>query len=75
MAFAEFHRVLAPGAHLLLALKVGEERRHLDQAYGHEPSLYVYWIPSDHVSDMLSKSGLVMDAQLIREPDETENPR
>lgn len=40
--FAECHRVPAPGGHMLLAFKVGDQRRHLDQAYGHELSLDVY---------------------------------
>ncbi|GGT33185.1 class I SAM-dependent DNA methyltransferase [Nonomuraea spiralis] len=73
--FAEIHRVLAPGGHLLIAFKVGDERRHLSQGYGHELSLDVYWTPPEHVADLLSKAGLVLDAQLIREPDESERPR
>ncbi|MFI9269544.1 class I SAM-dependent methyltransferase [Kitasatospora sp. NPDC052896] len=73
--FAEFHRVLAPGGHLLLAFKVGDERRHLEQAYGHELSLDVYWMPPDHVAELLDEAGLVVDARLIREPDESERPR
>jgi SAM-dependent methyltransferase len=73
--FAECHRVLAPGAHMLLAFKAGDQRRHLEQAYGHDLSLDVYWMPPDHVADLLTKAGLVMTAQLIREPDETEKPR
>ena len=39
---AECHRVLAPGCHGLLAFKTGDERRHLDQAYGHELSFDAY---------------------------------
>jgi SAM-dependent methyltransferase len=73
--FAECHRVLAPGGHMLLAFKVGDQRRHRDQAYGHEVSLDVYWMSPDHVADLMSKAGLVMDARLIREPDESEKPR
>ncbi|MBV9023004.1 MAG: class I SAM-dependent methyltransferase [Streptomycetaceae bacterium] len=73
--FAECHRVLVPGGHMLLAFKAGDERRHLDQAYGHELSLDVYWMPPDHVADLMSKAGLAMDAQMVREPDESEKPR
>jgi len=73
--FAEFHRVLAPGGHLLLAFKIGDERRHLGQAYGHELSLDVYWMPPDHVAELVSRAGLTVDARLIREPDEEEKPR
>ncbi|MGP3962313.1 class I SAM-dependent methyltransferase [Nonomuraea sp. 3N208] len=73
--FAEIHRVLAPGGHLLIAFKVGDQRRHLDQGYGHKLSLDVYWMPPEHIAELLSKAGLVLDAQLIREPDESEKPR
>ncbi|GAA3659443.1 class I SAM-dependent methyltransferase [Nonomuraea antimicrobica] len=73
--FAEIHRVLAPGGHLLMAFKVGDQRRHLDRGYGHELSLDVYWNPPEQIAELLGKAGLVMDAQLIREPDESERPR
>ncbi|MDX3853283.1 class I SAM-dependent methyltransferase [Streptomyces sp. AK02-01A] len=73
--FAECHRVLAPGGHMLLAFKAGDLRRHLDRGYGHELSLDVYWMSPDHVADLMSRAGLVLDAQLIREPDESEKPR
>ncbi|MEU1720622.1 class I SAM-dependent methyltransferase [Nonomuraea sp. NPDC005692] len=73
--FAEIHRVLAPGGHMLLAFKVGDERRHLSQGYGHKLSLDVYWTPPEHIAELLAKAGLSLDAQLIREPDETERPR
>ncbi|MFJ1749906.1 hypothetical protein ACIOJD_27215 [Streptomyces sp. NPDC088116] len=39
---AEFHRVPAPGGHLLVAFKAGDRFRHLVPAYGHELSLDVY---------------------------------
>jgi ubiquinone/menaquinone biosynthesis C-methylase UbiE len=73
--FAEFHRVLAPGGHLLIAFKVGNQLRHLDQAYGHALSLDVYWMPPDEIAELLGAAGLVVDARLIREPDEQERPR
>lgn len=73
--FAEIHRVLVPGGHLLIAFKVGDERRHLSQGYGHELSLDVYWTPPELVADLLAKAGLSLYAQLIREPDDSEKPR
>ncbi|HEY4022264.1 MAG TPA: methyltransferase domain-containing protein [Pseudonocardiaceae bacterium] len=73
--FAECHRVLAPGAHFLLAFKVGDEHLHRDQAYGHAVSLEVYWVDPDHVADLLAEAGFVVDARLIREPDQSERPR
>ncbi|MFI6180890.1 class I SAM-dependent DNA methyltransferase [Nonomuraea sp. NPDC051191] len=73
--FAEIHRVLVPGGHLLIAFKVGDERRHLSQGYGHELSLDVYWTPPELIADLLAKAGLSLYAQLIREPDDSEKPR
>ncbi|MFI6743366.1 class I SAM-dependent DNA methyltransferase [Nonomuraea sp. NPDC050451] len=73
--FAEVHRVLAPGGRFLIAFKVGDERRHLPRGYGHEISLDVYWMPPEHIAELLGDAGLVVDAQLIREPDESERPR
>ncbi|MEV4396912.1 class I SAM-dependent methyltransferase [Nonomuraea sp. NPDC049607] len=73
--FAEIHRVLVPGGHLLIAFKVGDERRHLSRGYGHELSLDVYWTPPELVADLLAKAGLSLYAQLIREPDDSEKPR
>lgn len=66
--FAEFYRVLAPGGHLLLAFKAGDELVHQDRAYGHDLSLDVYWLPPDRVAELLDQAGLVVDARLIREP-------
>ncbi len=68
--FAEFGRVLAPGGHLLLAFQVGDERRHLAEWFGHAVSLDGYRWPPDRVAEMLSQAGLVVRAQLLREPDE-----
>ncbi|MEU1329902.1 class I SAM-dependent methyltransferase [Streptomyces sp. NPDC005865] len=73
--FAECHRVLAPGGPLLLAFKAGNQRRHLHKGYGHELSLDVYWMAPDLMADLMNNAGLVVDAQLIREPDASERPR
>jgi SAM-dependent methyltransferase len=32
--FAEFHRVLAPGGHLMLAFQIGDEKHHRDEVFG-----------------------------------------
>ncbi|MEV6738293.1 class I SAM-dependent methyltransferase [Streptomyces sp. NPDC051104] len=64
--FREFHRVLAPGGHLLMAFKVGDERRHLDHAYGHDLSLDVYHFRPEHVSELLTDTGFEEIARLVR---------
>jgi SAM-dependent methyltransferase len=73
--FAECHRVLAPGGSMLLAFKAGDRLNHLDRAYGHDLSLDVYWMSPDHIADVMSEAGLVLDARMVREPDESEKPR
>ncbi|AHH98008.1 class I SAM-dependent DNA methyltransferase [Kutzneria albida] len=70
--FAEFHRVLAPGGHILLAFKAGDERRQLAHAYGHDLALDVYWLPLDQVVGLARRAGLVEVARLLREPEEHE---
>jgi len=72
VVFAEFHRVLGPGGQLLLAFQVGNERVHLERAYGHAVSLDTFRLPPDRIGDLLSQSGLVVHARLLREPDEPE---
>jgi SAM-dependent methyltransferase len=72
VVFAEFYRVLAPGGHLLLAFQVGDERRHLEQAYGHRVSFDAYRLPPDRIAQLLGEAGFEMVARLLREPDERE---
>lgn len=66
--FAEFHRVLDPGGHLLLAFQAGDEIRHLDHAYGHDISLDAYRLPLDRIAELAGQSGFTLDARLLREP-------
>jgi SAM-dependent methyltransferase len=70
--FAEFHRVLAPGGHLLLAFQVGDECAHLEKGYGHTISLDAYRLSPDHITDLLSQAGLTVHARLVREPNPPE---
>jgi SAM-dependent methyltransferase len=65
---AEFHRVLAPGGHVLLAFQAGDERVHLEEAYGHAVSLDAYRLLPDSLVVLLRTAGLVTDARLLREP-------
>jgi SAM-dependent methyltransferase len=71
--FAEVHRVLRPGGQLLLAFQVGgDERVHLERAYGHELSLDVYRLSPDRVAEQLAAAGLTVTARLLREPSDQE---
>jgi SAM-dependent methyltransferase len=69
--FAEFHRVLAPGGHLLLAFYAGDEGGHQAQAFDHKVSPAYRW-PPGRVAGLLREAGLAEVARLVREPDETE---
>ncbi len=66
--FAEFHRAMASGGHLMLAFQAGDERRHVTQALGHSVSVDAYLLPPDHVADLLGRAGFVVCARLLREP-------
>jgi SAM-dependent methyltransferase len=73
--FAEFRRVLAPGGHLLLAFQAGDERVHLEHAYGHAISLDAYRRSPDLVTELLGQAGLAVHARLLREPEGLEKTR
>ena len=68
LVFGEFHRVLAPGGHLLLAFQAGDEPRHLSSAYGHEVALDSYRLPPDAVAEQLALAGFTQVARTLREP-------
>ncbi|MFJ1702858.1 class I SAM-dependent methyltransferase [Kitasatospora sp. NPDC088346] len=67
---AEFHRVLAPGGHVLLAFQVGDEPRHLDEALGHPVTLDFHRRRPERVAELLHRAGLPVRARLLREPDD-----
>jgi len=53
--FAEFRRVLTSGGQVVLAFQVGDERVHLEQAYGHWVSLDAYRLhPTGSPNSMLT---------------------
>jgi SAM-dependent methyltransferase len=71
--FAEFHRVLAPGGHVLLAFQCGEEERlHLAERFGRKVSLDYHWRTPEAVAGHLAKAGLRVEARMQREPYEDE---
>lgn len=67
--FAEFARVLAPGAHLLLAFQVGaSEHVRREEAYGHAVPLDNYRHSMGRVAALLADAGLAVHARTLREP-------
>lgn len=74
--FDEFHRVLAPGGHLLLGFHVGDERRRKEKGYGnHEMSLNIYLLPPDRIAELATRVGLVVHATLVGEPESMRVPQ
>ncbi|MGA5006440.1 class I SAM-dependent methyltransferase [Streptomyces koyangensis] len=69
--FAEFHRTLAPGGHLLLAGHVGAgTHRRPTHAYGGHPVPYTsHRLPPDRLAALLREAGFTVTAQLTQEPD------
>lgn len=72
VVFAEFHRVLGPAGHLLLAFQTGDERVRRDEAYGHAVSLDTYRSPPDRIADLLGGAGFEVSARVLRDPEKLE---
>ncbi|MFE7269332.1 class I SAM-dependent DNA methyltransferase [Streptomyces sp. NPDC057623] len=67
--FAEFHRVLAPGAPLFVAFQAGEEHRHHDRPWGHPVSLTFQRRRPEDMADLLTAAGFSLVSRTVREPD------
>ncbi|MFF8014334.1 methyltransferase domain-containing protein [Streptomyces sp. NPDC007929] len=69
-AFAEFRRVLLPGAPVLLGFQSGDEdgQLRLTERYGREIALDYYWRTPDTVAAHLVAAGLELYARVLREP-------
>jgi SAM-dependent methyltransferase len=64
--FAEFHRTLAPGGHLLLGTYTGDDE-HLRpaRAFGqHRVFYHSYLVPPGRIATLLSRAGLTVAARL-----------
>ncbi|MBQ1063279.1 class I SAM-dependent methyltransferase [Micromonospora sp. D75] len=70
--FAGFHRALAPGGHLLLAVKAGDRCVRLERAYGHDVAYDVHWLPPERLAAQLATAGFTVSATLVRAPVATE---
>ncbi|MEV2267419.1 class I SAM-dependent methyltransferase [Nonomuraea africana] len=66
---AEFHRVLAPGGHLLLGFPAYDGPAELAEAFDHAAYLAYRYSP-DRVADLLLRAGLAEVARLIIAPSE-----
>ncbi|MFJ9083841.1 class I SAM-dependent methyltransferase [Streptomyces sp. NPDC102384] len=66
--FAEFHRTLAPGGHLLWGDYVGNERLQPTHGYGRPVSYESYLLPLDRMAGLLEQAGLAVIARLEQEP-------
>jgi SAM-dependent methyltransferase len=64
--FAEFRRVLAPGAPFLVAFQVGDGVRHRSEGFGHEISLDFRRRSPDRVVELLDAAGLQVQARFVR---------
>jgi SAM-dependent methyltransferase len=74
-AFGEMHRVMRPGAPLLLAFHVGEQVVHVDEMFGRRASLDFIFHPVEDVEAALQGAGLREVETIIREPyPEVEHP-
>ncbi|MGW6734623.1 class I SAM-dependent DNA methyltransferase [Streptomyces sp. NPDC055013] len=69
--FAEFHRVLAPGAPLLVAFQAGDEHRHHDRPFGHPVSLTFQRRRPEDMAGLLTAAGFALVSRTVREADPT----
>ncbi|QFR01533.1 class I SAM-dependent methyltransferase [Streptomyces phaeolivaceus] len=63
----EFHRVLAPGGHLLICFSASEDVSRPTQVFDHAVAPAYRWWP-DHLATLLRDNGLAEVARLVREP-------
>ncbi|WP_436764427.1 class I SAM-dependent methyltransferase [Streptosporangium sp. V21-05] len=71
VVLAEFHRVLAPGGHLLIGFSASDDPSHPAQVFDHAVAPAYRWWP-DHLAAMLRESGLAEVARMVREPQPTD---
>lgn len=67
--FAEFHRVLAPGAHLQLGFQAGDETRHRTDAWGRPIALDFHRRRPEAVAALLTAAGFEPRVRTVREAD------
>ncbi|MEU7037405.1 methyltransferase domain-containing protein [Streptomyces sp. NPDC046237] len=68
---AEFHRVLAPGGHLLVGFWASDVPSDTTQVFDHAVAPAYRWCP-DRLAEMLRTAGLAEVARMVREPQPTD---
>ncbi|MDH6568541.1 SAM-dependent methyltransferase [Streptomyces sp. SAI-117] len=66
--FAEFHRVLAPGGHLLVAFQAGDKDRHHERPWGRPVALTFLRRRPEQIVGLLRAAGFSLVSQTVREP-------
>ncbi|MEU0427301.1 methyltransferase domain-containing protein [Streptomyces canus] len=66
--FTEFHRVLAPGGHLLVAFQAGDKDRHHDRPWGRPVALTFLRRRPEQIIGLLRAAGFALVSQTVREP-------
>lgn len=69
---AEFHRVLAPGGQVMLAFQVGDDRLHLDEAFGKAVDLDFHRQQPHDVARLLRDAGFALWSVTVKEPEGVE---
>lgn len=72
VAFAEFHRALAPGGRLLVVTRVGDDgHQRLTHGYGGPSATFdCYRLPADRIAELLERAGFVITGRTLQEPEE-----
>ncbi|HEU0301190.1 MAG TPA: class I SAM-dependent methyltransferase [Longimicrobium sp.] len=73
-AVREMHRVMRPGAPLLLAYHVGEQVVHVDEMFGRRASVDFRFHPVDEVEAALRDAGFDGIETIVRDPYPEEHP-
>ncbi|GIF68160.1 methyltransferase [Asanoa ishikariensis] len=69
---AGFHRALRNGGYLWVAHQVGDEPRHMTEAYGQEIDLVFRRRQPDFLAAALSAAGFELRLRVVREPEDGE---